>query len=651
MNLWQFVIAREIRFVDHCHEEVNRFLAQITIDQFFNPTTWKQLSAFVRVVPDGDILPTRGQYNSATNDWQVAVNHLYASAPDDSLWFSLPDIVASVLLTGRIPKIIDAFRIEPSSEMLEGLNPTKLRGKIQIDPRKQDFFKAVIEERKRAGSNPELSTAEKGGLSGFLKVLANSASYGIYAEMNLRDNGDKVLVRCYGIDAAPYDCKVARAETPGEFCFPPLASLITGGARLMLALLETCVTRLGGTFAMEDTDSMAIVATARGGLVPCQGGPHKLCDGSQAIKALSWAQVKGIAKRFELLNPYDRTAVPGSVLKIEDCNFDPKTGKQRQIWCFAISAKRYALLLKNKSNSPVLLRRGQNSDDNHWSEHGLGHLLNPIDLERDDREWIAQIWESIIRECIGHSRKAIPFAKVPAIGRLPVTSPAMLQPLAALNSGKKYADQIKPFNFLLTCHVNAFGHPVGVQPERFHLIAPFELDPKKWLRMDWIDQYSCEAFRVTTEPNCNDRRTAWIKTFGDVVAEYAHHPESKCADENGETADQRTLGLLFRRHVRIAEIVPIGKESNNLEEVDAGLVHSAEGIYTDYADPSRDTWERVVRPQLQQIPLSVLMRETGLSRRMLINARRGYARPHNRNQLMLTRAVTTITKEKEGVKS
>jgi hypothetical protein len=36
----------------------------------------------------------------------------------------------------------------------------------------------------------------------------------------------------------------------------------------MLALLEYSVNKLGGTYAMEDTDSMAIVTTERGGLVP-----------------------------------------------------------------------------------------------------------------------------------------------------------------------------------------------------------------------------------------------------------------------------------------------------------------------------------------------------------------------------------------------
>jgi hypothetical protein len=183
-------------------------------------------------------------------------------------------------------------------------------------------------------------------MSKALKVLANSTSYGIFAQMDPHESDNMTPVTCHGIDASPYTCKVTNFETPGEFCFPPLASLITGGARLMLALLEHCVTQLGGTYAMEDTDSMAIVATERGGLVPCPGGPFKMRSGARVIRALTWAQVREIAERFEALNPYDRNIAPGSILKIEDDNFDPVTRKQRQIWCVTISAKRYALFLR-----------------------------------------------------------------------------------------------------------------------------------------------------------------------------------------------------------------------------------------------------------------------------------------------------------------
>ena len=268
--------------------------------------------------------------------------------------------------------------------------------------------------------------------------------------------------------------KMARLKTFSQrrwICFPPLASLITGAARLMLAFLEYGVVHeLAGTYAMEDTDSMAIVATEKGGEIACH---------SQTFNALSWKQVDGLSKRFLVLNPYDRDAVPESVLKIEADNRDPSTSDPRQLYCVPISAKRYSLFLLDEFGSPVLLRKGVNNKEDRWSEHGLGHLLNPTDPESEDREWIAHAWRNIIRRALGLPTQALDFEKSPAVSRTTVSSPAVIRPLAKLNEGKSYGDQIKPFNFLLTCHVKALGHPVGTDPEHFHLIAPYENDPTR----------------------------------------------------------------------------------------------------------------------------------------------------------------------------
>ena len=655
MNLWQFVIARNIKVINHCQEEIIEFLRQITADRLFVPDTWKHLTAFVRLVPNGDILPTRGRYNPDTKDWQVAVNHLYAERQDDALWFSLPDVAASVLLTGNIPKILDAFRLEPSGVLRE-LTPTKLRSKIDVDPRTQDFFKIVIEERKQLPSRKDLSESESERLDRALKVLANSASYGIYAEMNRQETEQKVLVSCHGIDSTPYPCRVANPEIPGEYCFPPLASLITGAARLMLALLEKSVTSLGGTYAMEDTDSMAIVATENGGLVPCPGGRLRMEDGSEAVQSLSWQQVGEISNRFEALKPYDPAAIKGSILKIEDDNRDPETGKQRQLWCVAISAKRYALFLLNENGVPSLLRNSCkfcgaknkinnkeckkchkpveiNNGDDRWSEHGLGHLLNPTDPESDNRDWISQIWLNIVRNTLNLKTKKLDFENIPAIGRVTVSSPRILQALTNLNQKKKYSDQIKPFNFLLTCHVRPFGYRADINPEKFHLIGPYELNPTKWTEMNWVDQYSGETFKISVK--YSSRKTVRVKTYADIITEYEFHPEPKCSDLNGSVCNRETVGLLRRRSVRIGGIIPIGKESNSLEEVDAGLIHSSENVYTVYSDLTRDEWERRIRPALKKVALSVLIKETGLSRRMLIKARTGHARPHRQNQQLI----------------
>jgi hypothetical protein len=638
MGLWAFVTARRIKVIAHCRAETELFLKRLSPKDLFNPRRWRHLTAFVKVIPDGDILPTRSKYSASTNDWQVAVNHLYAGdhKANKELWFSLPDVVASLLLTGKTPKIVDAFRLEPCGT-LPSLKSTKLRGIIEVDPRKRDFFKVVIEERKRLSSRADISQDEKKRLDKALKVLANAASYGIYAEMNRQESEKKIRVQYCGIDPEPTICSVAHPENPGEYCFPPLASLITGAARLMLAFLEHSVIRLGGTYAMEDTDSMAIVATKNGGVISCPGGR------SGKLKALSWKQVRGISNRFAALNPYQRDAVPGSILKIEDDNFDPITHKQRQVFCFAISAKRYALFLPN-TRVPSLLREKVNNPADKWSEHGLGHLLNPTNLEDEDRDWIAQSWLNIIRKALGLSTKQLKFEGLPAVGRITVSSPAVMRPLANLNAGKRYADQIKPFNFLLSCHVSQFGHPIGTDPERFHLIVPYESNSGRWLRIDWIDQYSGKRYGVTATAYHGDRRSARVKTYGDILTEYEFHPEAKNADSEGNPCGKQTVGLLQRRHIRIDLIKPIGKESNSIEEVESGLVHSEVSVYTQYHDPRRDEWETKVRPQLKRIPLKRLVEQcrSQISRRALIDIRAGRSRPHRKNRALLQSIVQTL---------
>jgi hypothetical protein len=638
MDLWSFVTARKITVVEHCQSEIQSFLHRlnVTSDDLFVRETWKNLTAFVQVVPDGDILPSRGRYNLESNDWQVAVNHLYADRNDSNqaLWFSLPDVVASVLLTGRIPKIIDAFRIEAHGK-LKRLKSCKLRGVVEVDPRTQDFFRVVIEERKRLPDRTDIPAIEQLRLDKALKVLANATSYGIYAEMHRQESDRKQTVTCHGIDAEPFRCRVAHPDVPGEYCFPPLASLITGAARLMLALLEQSVVKLGGSYAMEDTDSMAIVATERGGTIPCAGGERGV------IKALSWQQVEDISNQFDALNPYDRKAVPASILKIEDDNYDdPETREhQRQLYCLAISAKRYALFLRAKRGSPVLLRKNVNNKEDRWSEHGLGHLLNPTDPESEDREWIAQVWLRMIRNAMGLPTRKPSFEHQPAVGRTSITSPAVMRPLAKLNEGKKYADKIKPFNFLMTCHVKPYGHPPGVDAEHFHLIAPYETDSREWLTKKWIDQYSGSEYKITTTGHHGDRRTARVKTYGEVLHEYEIHPEAKCADAARKPCGKQTVGLLQRRHVRIDQIKYIGKESNSLEEVEAGLEHSTENVYTEYVDRRRDEWQTKVLPALRKIPVAILMRTSGRSRSTIFEWLAGRSRPHRKHREKLAAIV------------
>ncbi len=189
MELWRFVVAREVRVIEHCKAEINTFLNSLTPEKLFCRSTWKKLPAFVKVIPNGDLLPSRAKYSSATNDWQVAVNHLYPSdnADSESLWFSLPDIVASVLDTGRIPQIVDAFKLIPDGQ-LSGLRLVMLGGEVAVNPSTQDLFRTVIEQRKSLAKKKGLSREDLDRLDKSLKVTANATSYGIFAEMNRHES-------------------------------------------------------------------------------------------------------------------------------------------------------------------------------------------------------------------------------------------------------------------------------------------------------------------------------------------------------------------------------------------------------------------------------------------------------------------------------
>jgi len=72
-----------------------------------------------------------------------------------------------------------------------------------------------------------------------------------------------------------------------------------------------------------------------------------------------------------------------------------------------------------------------------------------------------------------------------------------------------------------------------------------------------------------------------------------------------------------------------------LEEVEAGLIHSAQNVYTEYPDRRRDEWETKVRPAMKDVFISTLEKETGLVRRTLIGARTGRRRPHLQNQKLI----------------
>ena len=75
-----------------------------------------------------------------------------------------------------------------------------------------------------------------------------------------------------------------------------------------------------------------------------------------------------------------------------------------------------------------------------------------------------------------------------------------------------------------------------------------------------------------------------------------------------------------------------GKESKRLEEVEAGLGHVPDEIWTEYRDLGRDPWQMLVTPVLRSIPSRLLAEATDRSTRSVREIRNGHARPRPRRR-------------------
>ncbi len=370
MCLFDLLTAEHVEVDTDATTEVQALLDGITDDACFDRDRWREFVGLVQFVPQGHVLPVRADYQPriTTEDdngdpehgssFGIGVNPLTSNEP---LWYTIPDAIAATLHAGKAPTLLRAIRLRPSANKLASLRPVKLRGEVSIDPRGEDFFARVVEQRQlvktRTHDHPDSCKCHDCSTAAFLKVLANAGSYGIFAEMIRHEvpksRGETVTVHLP--DGTSHEATPTAVEEPGKYCFPAVAACLTGAARLMLTLLERTVTAAGGSYAFCDTDSLAIVATAQGGPIPCPGGPHRTDDDQDAVLALSNAQVTTIRNTFESLNPYTKGSLPGGLLKLE------QTGQ-----CLAISAKRYALFhLDRKEPLGFVIDR-----DKH-SKHGL----------------------------------------------------------------------------------------------------------------------------------------------------------------------------------------------------------------------------------------------------------------------------------------
>ncbi|MDX3458949.1 hypothetical protein PV396_44730 [Streptomyces sp. ME02-8801-2C] len=616
MGLWDLLTHERIE-VREDTEEVRKFVEEITVDDLFNKGRWPELRGIVQIAPDGDLLPIRAAFKPGESE-TIGIGYLSGGKP---MWYSLPDIVNAKINGGKSPKILKAYRFYPDGDKVGSLKSVKLGGDIPIDPSSDDFFQHVIEQKQAAKKRHPAGAPRKGCTcegcrnEQFLKVLANAGGYGIFVEINRDDSAEDSKETIYGALGNPWETNVYKPEAPGQYCFPPIGTLITGAARLILGMLEKLVTDAGGTWAMCDTDSMAIVASHNGGFMapePCI--PPKMVDQNypERIPILTYETVESIRKRFDSLSPYDpEIAGPIPILKREM----PESLDDPQVYCYAISAKRYAVFTIDDSGDIEIISN---------KEHGLGQYMNPEDPalkeSRGMRQWVCDIWRYMILTDAGRPIPEPYWFSRPAMSRVNVSTWSTYGNLRHWNDGKSYRDQIKPRGFMMA-PVASHSYLEGGMAS-FRLVGSFNSNADEWESMDFYNIHDMESrpYRITTDaPNAemlmSDSGIRKVKSYRDVVSRYAIHPEIKFSDANGNICGEFTRGILHRHHVEIVTFEHHGKEANLLEERDTGMILDGMESITNYSSGEND-FSEFAAPILKtftQKKLAQMVKDLGVS--------------------------------------
>jgi hypothetical protein len=403
LGLFKLLTARKLKVVDDM-ENVRCFVASVTREKCYDRKTWSELNFVARVVPDGDILPVRTVYDGVTQN--IGSNYLHPNpVHPDPVYMAGPDLVAAVIQQpDKIPEIQQAFRIVPSGKQ-SGMRAVRLRGKVLIDPNDDsvDLFTKIIEERKRNKNDADLYY--------WLKVLANSI-YGFFVELIPEHFRQPRNVMVFSGDESFPDSSPV-IERRGKWFAPYLATLITSAGRLLLAMLEVEVRQAGGTYLYCDTDSLAIVASKKGGKLHIPGACGQ--------RILTWDEVNRIIAKFQALNPYDPREVrdllnltddnyvckcshelksehdQAGVCTVGGCKCKAKNAIRRHLWGVGIAAKRYTLFEK------IFDRNGKLIDIKivNPKAHGIGFLYppkdNPKGWKKDAPLWVYEMWDYIVR--------------------------------------------------------------------------------------------------------------------------------------------------------------------------------------------------------------------------------------------------------------
>ncbi|WP_084666194.1 hypothetical protein [Thermanaeromonas toyohensis] len=497
----------------------------------------------------------------------------------------------------------------------------------------------------------------------FLKILANSTSYGIFIELN-REKDEEGLLTVYSGDEC-FHVETDVYENEGFYYNPLIAVMITGAARLILAMIQRVIQDLGGDYVFCDTDSLCIY--------DLQSDRPNLIG-------------RKVVEKFRSLWPYEGE---GSLLAAEEYNWrrvdwDRDTdkgniveGEYHPLYCYAVAAKRYCLF-NLLPGGKIVFRK--------LSEHGLGHLSSPPTGKKGDL--VRACWEyHIRREVLKEDPPEPEWFGQPAMARFTIGKPYTYN---LFRQGKPpkgspwiedYLKKVKPFNFMVVAFLaEALFPQKTVEPYYCRVekkekegicriksacrysksclantplvpVAPYD-SLENWRAFDWQDKTTGQPLAFLTEdeawhkyctpslephptlqPEDEKRAEVVVRTYGDFIKKHINHPEAKYDGEDGQPCGETIVGRLKPCHVLAKWIKYIGKEADSFLDnlVEEQVLQEQERVTYEANTNSNVTWEEL-RRLLDKVahPRRGWARRLGISYQHLKMLLKGTKKPSSR---------------------
>jgi len=300
----------------------------------------------------------------------------------------------------------------------------------------------------------------------------------------------------------------------------------------------------------------------------------------------------------------------------------------RQLFGYAISAKRYALYSKS----------GENIQIEKASGHGLGYLLAPNERQKDEEEetpqWVMETWNFLLRKEFKLRPEEPPWLDLPAMMRMVVTTPNVFK--------QQRPEWLGPFNFFLFPLLSELGgYPSGFSKSNFLFITPYESDRGEWESLEGINLFDGQSYQIAHRQTIRQDKVV-PDSFRIVLNQYLKKPEVKSLSPDGTPCTGATQGLLRRANIVAGNLIPVGKKTDRRWEQGEDPSMLDFGIQVYEKQRKMVVADASERKEWSLIGLRRLMRESKLSQDPVSKAIKG--KPVRRQTLSIIRqAAARIT--------